>query len=196
MVRLDRLTAYMLLAFNQTMMTIEFVIMKLLHQIPVVNEISTGKWFSWTARIYLPKEHYWDSAFKWVMYRLQTRVVKFASLKTAKTGLPAPNPCVLKLEDQSQKDVRLLSFAKGKRPLVLNFGSNSWPPFIEKMREFSEIQKDFADLADFLVVYIEEAHPIEGWMLKVSYNGAHEWWKFANKKYNKRVYWQLFLTKT
>jgi hypothetical protein len=62
----------------------------------------------------------------------------------------------------------LLSFAKENRPLVLNFGSNSWPPFVEKLREFGEIQNDFADIADFLIVYIEEAHPVDGWKLNVS----------------------------
>lgn len=125
MICLDRLSAYVLFFFTQTMMTIEFLIMKFLHQIPVVNVLCTEKWFSWTARTYMPREQYWDTAFKWVMYKLQTRVVKFASLKTAKTGLPAPNPCVMQIEGQFHKDVRLLSFAKGRRPLVLNFGSNS-----------------------------------------------------------------------
>ena len=27
--------------------------------------------------------------------------------------------------------------------------------------------KDFDDVADFTIVYIEEAHPIEGWRIKV-----------------------------
>jgi hypothetical protein len=122
-VRLERLSAYMSFFLCQTLMSIEFVVMKFLHQIPIVNTVATEKWFTWTARIYMPKEQYWDSAFKWAMYKLQSRVVKIATLKTAKTGKPAPNPAVHSLDEH--REVRLLSFAKENRPLVLNFGSNS-----------------------------------------------------------------------
>lgn len=37
-----------------------------------------------------------------------------------------------------------------------------------KLRDFGEIVRDFSDIADFIIVYIEEAHPSDGWALKVS----------------------------
>lgn len=36
------------------------------------------------------------------------------------------------------------------------------------MSEFGEIQKEFAEIADFLVVYIQEVHVKEGWFFEVS----------------------------
>ena len=36
-----------------------------------------------------------------------------------------------------------------------------------KLRDFGEIVHDFSNIADFVIVYIEEAHPSDGWALKV-----------------------------
>ncbi|KAF7658123.1 hypothetical protein LDENG_00017280, partial [Lucifuga dentata] len=37
------------------------------------------------------------------------------------------------------------------------------PPFLYKLEEFKQLVKDFGDVADFLVVYIAEAHSTDGW---------------------------------
>uniref|UniRef100_A0A3B3H9X2 Iodothyronine deiodinase n=1 Tax=Oryzias latipes TaxID=8090 RepID=A0A3B3H9X2_ORYLA len=73
---------------------------------------------------------------------------KLDFLKAAHLGRGAPNTEVVHLEDQ--RCSRILDYAKDKRPLILNFGS-------------CVVQQN-ADIADSLVVYIEEAHPSDGWM--------------------------------
>ncbi|CAG5866514.1 unnamed protein product [Menidia menidia] len=72
---------------------------------------------------------------------------KLDYLKAAHLGHPAPNTEVVQLADQRR--CRILDHAKDKRPLILNFGS--W------------VVQQNADIADSVVVYIEEAHPSDGW---------------------------------
>uniref|UniRef100_A0AAV2KA57 Iodothyronine deiodinase n=1 Tax=Knipowitschia caucasica TaxID=637954 RepID=A0AAV2KA57_KNICA len=67
---------------------------------------------------------------------------KLDFLKSAHLGHTAPNTEVVLVHERRR--VRLLDCVKGKRPLKL--------------------VRQFADIADFLVVYIEEAHPSDGWM--------------------------------
>uniref|UniRef100_A0A3Q2QCE7 Iodothyronine deiodinase n=1 Tax=Fundulus heteroclitus TaxID=8078 RepID=A0A3Q2QCE7_FUNHE len=63
---------------------------------------------------------------------------KLDFLKAARLGRGAPNTEVVRLQDQRRS--RILDCAQGARPLILNFGSS-----------------------DTAVVYIEEAHPSDGW---------------------------------
>ena len=37
---------------------------------------------------------------------------------------------------------------------------------MQKFNEFSQLVSNFSDVADFLTIYIEEAHPREGWVLE------------------------------
>ncbi|KAK6179413.1 hypothetical protein SNE40_011779 [Patella caerulea] len=39
-----------------------------------------------------------------------------------------------------------------------------------KLRKFNEIVRDFATECDFLTVYIEEAHPADGWCFSNNYD--------------------------
>uniref|UniRef100_A0A668SEV5 Iodothyronine deiodinase n=1 Tax=Oreochromis aureus TaxID=47969 RepID=A0A668SEV5_OREAU len=79
--------------------------------------------------------------------------------KQVKLGCEAPNSKVVKVPDgprwsstiriQNGGECRLLDFESSDRPLVVNFGS---------------LVEDFSDVADFLLVYIDEAHPSDGWV--------------------------------
>ena len=80
-------------------------------------------------------------------------------LKSSTLGAPAPDVKVLDI--LSKKTVSLLSRAKTGRPLVLNFGSCSWPPFLSVLEDFGRMSSKFSSAVDFVTVYIEEAHPIE-----------------------------------
>ena len=114
----------------------------------------------------VPYEDFWQSWCSWNMLRIVVNQELTELKKTARLGLPAPN---CKLVSTDGKEKRLLDFARGNRPLVLNFGSCSWPPFFIRLQnDFTKVVREFGDVADFLVVYISEAHPSDGWRWNVS----------------------------
>ena len=87
--------------------------------------------------------------------------------KKIKQGHEAPSRPVVSL---SGKDCfPLLKMAKPGRPLVLNFGSCTCPILMSQLDEFHKMVQDFSQVADFCVVYIEEAHPSDGWALQASF---------------------------
>jgi len=49
----------------------------------------------------------------------------------------------------------------GERPLVLQLGSYSCPVFRYRRFDVQELQREFAGRVDFVVVYTQEAHPID-----------------------------------
>ena len=111
------------------------------------------------------KEVYGDSLFGWEMYKAVTTTLMIDLQKKAKRGTEAPNPSLVSTDGHSRS--HLLDFARERRPLVVNFGSCTCPVFMERLREFSDIMTEFSDIADFLVIYISEAHPTDGWAFKV-----------------------------
>jgi thiol-disulfide isomerase/thioredoxin len=85
---------------------------------------------------------------------------------TLQAGDAAPD---FTLPDQNAKsEVRLSSF-RGKKPVVLIFGSYTCPPFRREIVELEELYQDYKDRALFLLVYIREAHPDS--VLRVLKNG-------------------------
>uniref|UniRef100_A0A8C5QXM0 Iodothyronine deiodinase n=1 Tax=Leptobrachium leishanense TaxID=445787 RepID=A0A8C5QXM0_9ANUR len=73
--------------------------------------------------------------------------------KQVKLGGDAPNSNVVNVSSSRKckklgVQCHLLDFASSERPLVVNFG---------------KLVEEFSDVADFLLVYIDEAHPSDGW---------------------------------
>jgi len=79
--------------------------------------------------------------------------------KDAVLGAPAPDVPILNVS--SKKTINLLSLSSSGRPLVLNFGSCSWPPFMAVLESFGQMSAKYSHCADFATIYIEEAHPSE-----------------------------------
>lgn len=113
----------------------------------------------------LPVEDYWSSLFTWQMFQTVHSSILCDLQKSAQLGQRAPNPSVATLDGASHP--HLLNFCRGNRPLVLNFGSWSCPVFRARTQEFLSIVRQFRDAVDFLTVYIEEAHPSDGWAFEV-----------------------------
>ena len=113
----------------------------------------------------LPLEQYWNSLFSWEMFHNVWHCVFLDLNKKVSLGNRAYNCPVVSVDGQNC--FRLLDQMKSNRPLVLNFGSASCPIFMEHLKEFARMVKEFGHVADFLIVYIEEAHPSDGWKFEV-----------------------------
>lgn len=116
----------------------------------------------------ISQEVYGDSLFGWEMYKAVTTALMIDMKKKAKRGKEAPNPSLMSADGQSRS--YLLDFARESRPLVVNFGSCTCPVFMERLREFENIMAEFSDIADFLVIYISEAHPKDGWAFQTEFD--------------------------
>uniref|UniRef100_A0A8C6RRZ9 Iodothyronine deiodinase n=1 Tax=Nannospalax galili TaxID=1026970 RepID=A0A8C6RRZ9_NANGA len=88
----------------------------------------------------------WIPTFFGIQYFWFILKVRWQRLEDmAEYGGLAPNCPVVHLSGQKSN---IWDFMQGNRPLVLNFG------------------KDFGSAADFLIIYIEEAHASDGWAFK------------------------------
>ena len=63
-------------------------------------------------------------------------------------------------------DLALQVLFSNSKPIVLNFGSYTCPPFLTALREFATLCADFYSLVDFTTIYSEEAHPTDGWIFE------------------------------
>ena len=120
-----------------------------------------------TGGVELPTEDYWRSLFTWPMYESLLSTVLHEFQKSAFVGRSAPNPHLVCL-DRGKTRRRLLDFAKENRPLVVGFCSWTCPVFRARVEEFLSLVQEFSDVADFVNIYIEEAHPNDGWAFEVS----------------------------
>lgn len=122
--------------------------------------------FQIVATIEMRKEEYWDGLFGWEMFKAHQTCLLRHLFKEAKEGRQAPNPTLVSVD--GTKNCNMLEFARGSRPLIVNFGSCTCPVFMARLCEFGDIVNEYSSVADFLTVYIEEAHPVDEWRLKVS----------------------------
>lgn len=122
--------------------------------------------FDVITRTKLPVASYWDSLFSDQMFENVWHSVVLDLNKKIKKDREAPNSPVVSLS--GKHCFPLLQMAKSGRPLVLNFGSCTCPIFMSQLDAFQKMANEFSQVADFCVVYIEEAHPSDGWALKVS----------------------------
>jgi peroxiredoxin len=77
-------------------------------------------------------------------------------------GQEAPDFALPTLD--GRETVRLSS--RRGRPVVLFFGSYTCPPFRRQMPSMNALYAPYRDRADFLFVYVEEAHASDSWSLK------------------------------
>lgn len=122
--------------------------------------------FDAVTRTKLPVASYWESLFSDQMFQNVWHSVELDLYKKIKEGCKAPDTPVVSLS--AKHCFSLLKMAKPGRPLVLNFGSCTCPIFMSQLDAFQKMVNDFSQVADFCVVYIEEAHPSDGWALKVT----------------------------
>ncbi len=58
-----------------------------------------------------------------------------------------------------------LSKQIGPKPIVLIFGNFTCGPFRSQAGNFEKLHRRYADRASFLMVYVREAHPTDGWRM-------------------------------
>jgi hypothetical protein len=75
-------------------------------------------------------------------------------------------PFTLSLHDGSGEVT--LSDSRGKRPVVLLFGSCTCGPYRSRSGFLDKLHARYRDHADFYVVYIREAHPEDGWRMSAN----------------------------
>ncbi|MFO0890164.1 MAG: deiodinase family protein [Isosphaeraceae bacterium] len=59
-----------------------------------------------------------------------------------------------------------LSKQVGPRPIVLIFGNFTCGPFRSHAGNFEKLHRRYGDRANFLMVYVREAHPTDGWKME------------------------------
>ena len=113
----------------------------------------------------LPEKIFHNSLFTREMMKALWEVYTLDMKKSASYGQKAPDPTLV---DPSTGEEKHLSKALDVRKLqVLAFGSYTCPVFRWRFTELQALAEEFHHVADFSVIYIDEAHPSDGWAFKV-----------------------------
>ena len=67
------------------------------------------------------------------------------------------------LSDTRGENPLTLSRFRRQKPVALIFGSFTWPPFVRQSVSLHQLYQQYYQRIEFLVIYIREAHPIDGW---------------------------------
>jgi len=109
----------------------------------------------------------------WLFYKSLWHINRINSNPVLKKGDEIPknimNCYVNNNENQKYMKTDLFSILNSfHQPIVLNFGSCSWSPFLGTLNDFIKFSKEYSTKAKFLNIYIEEAHPTDGWYIEGS----------------------------
>lgn len=124
----------------------------------------------------VPSEEYALACLSLTSFKLELWCAYNSLHCEAFLGSKAPDAPIVILKEQhpasgiykQDEEVSLLSLQRMGRPLVLCFGSCTWPPFMLDLAEFSATVERFSHIADFAVVYVQEAHPEDGLNFKTN----------------------------
>src|SRR5262249_36070559 len=78
-------------------------------------------------------------------------------------GQPAPNFALKRVDGKGTIE---LSKMLGRKPVVLIFGNFTCGPFRSLYPGVETVYERHKDKADFLMVYVREAHPTDGWKME------------------------------
>ncbi len=92
-------------------------------------------------------------------------VIKSRMTHSVRVGSEIPNISLVKIDNEAlmTSSCRLRDFCQTERPLVVCFGSCTWPPFVQQLGLFRDFVLQFQKKAVFIIVYIQEAHPSDEW---------------------------------
>ncbi|KAJ7325701.1 thyroxine 5'-deiodinase [Desmophyllum pertusum] len=148
---------------GSALLFLAFSTLRLVQLLPFAQWIVFGL-MNKIATIQMPREDYWHSLFTWPMFTSMRSSILLELQKLATRGNLAPDSHLISVDGKSR--CSLLELCRGNRPLVVNFCSWTCPIFRARVGEFLSIVREFSDVADFLTVYVEEAHPSDGWAFK------------------------------
>jgi peroxiredoxin len=94
-----------------------------------------------------------------------------------RVGNAAPDFTLAKLDKSAQ--VQLSSLTAQGKPVVLIFGSYTWPPFRREVPALNKLYEQYRNQVEFLVVYISEAHPSDVWQME---SNVHDKVVFASPR--------------
>lgn len=154
------------LYFFASLLWLAFVVGKVFNMIPVCQKMLQKLFLKWT-RCRVHPEEFWHTMFNTEMRNTLLHILWRDLVKRAFLHGPAIDVPVLCLDGKIPRRCNLLDFQKPGRPLVINFGSCSWPEFMVDLQQFNKMVRRYQGQVDFLVLYIEEAHPVDGWAFKV-----------------------------
>ena len=72
------------------------------------------------------------------------------------------------LKRVNSQDEVALSQVVGPKPVVLVFGNYTCRPFRGEAGDLEKLHVRYRDRATFIMIYVREAHPIEGWRMEVN----------------------------